>query len=125
MSAVAIGIRSRTQAIFAGSPTIGPSGVALPMASPHTTALNASINRSRCGRFDAERPRRGAHGESESAEEENPPEVPADLPEAAPDFSWADGPYEPCEQRGSGECGDQADGGNLAPRRCRGHGAII
>ena len=99
--------------------------MALPSASPQTTALNASMKRRRCGRLDAERPRGGAHGEAQAAEQQDPPEIPADLPEAGPDFCGADGPYEPGEQRRAGDCREQADGGDLASRRCRGHGAII
>ena len=45
---------------------------------------------------------------SGAAEEKDPAEAPADLPEAAPDFARADGPHEPDEQRRAGECGQQA-----------------
>ena len=49
VNAAPSGTRSRTKAALAGSLTSGPSGVALPSASPHTTAANASEKRSACG----------------------------------------------------------------------------
>jgi hypothetical protein len=44
------GIRLRTSAALAGSPTSGPSGVRLPMVSPQTTAAKAVRNGSADGR---------------------------------------------------------------------------
>src|SRR5258707_11404883 len=41
--------RPRTNAVLAGSPTNGPSGVRLPIASPQMTAAKASLRRSWCG----------------------------------------------------------------------------
>ena len=49
VSAGPIGVLPRTHAILVGSLASGPSGVTLPIASPHTTAVNAVEKRSVCG----------------------------------------------------------------------------
>ena len=49
--------RPRTNAAFAGSPTSGPSGVRLPIASPQMTAAKASLEAQAVRRIEAQPPR--------------------------------------------------------------------